>query len=322
MYSLKRRPQSPVESALPKRTLLLPAVNSPARSRLSGSGVKGTSFILPSPTAHREQARSVTPLLHRTKQATILQVLKDQHCRLEAALSDRARKVVLARQLRRRYHTRFNRTDIELYSEYELTAMAKRKWAVRVAKRCAKRMKRWLQSRLASKIRLAVESTVNAAATRIQRFWRQRRAEQSPKQQKANAAVCIQRHFRGFLARTRYKTLKFYSDLTALHLNARLMRRISNATDPVQSIFRFWVRNYAKMQSPKADVPQQQSTPVPSNAQKMTGKQTNRRESVRANVRRLGADKSGKFLVPTTQSVKDASKRLFDAAKKGLPKKV
>lgn len=216
---------------------------SPARPQCSGNPQPRllsirTPLRHSSVRAHRQAGSPVSPIDQR------LRTLRLQLQPLQEQSQLRRRKRLLAQALSRRYHCVFAPNALEHLSESELLMKARTCWARRVAKKCAVHMRKWLTQRQLERETREMRSRRHMAAYVIQRHWKRYHHLQVKKawvSRRIQAATCIQRHVRGYLARLLYTRLHVFSTIQRIALHFRVVRRISSNKDSVSNIFRYWV---------------------------------------------------------------------------------
>jgi len=247
---------------------------SPGKSRRTQPSSNAVFSSCTHSTRLPTQPRSLTPL------ASHLASLRAQILPLQGTLETRARKRLLAKALFRRYQYQLTGREVERLSERQMLAKARKAWGLRAARKCAVQMKQWLLDRRWENAKSAISYREHMAAYRIQRTWRRYRLIIAAKDAlfiQNEAILCIQKHIRGFLARSCYRKLRLYGDIRLMDLQYRVIKRMTTTEYPVNRLFRYWMSNLVR----KEPVPPPVPSPPAVTREEKAGKRGERRREER-----------------------------------------
>lgn len=153
-----------------------------------------------------------------------------KHRRLETlkAIEERAKRVRLLALLRRKCGAHFPRLEALQLPVHLLVFKAHLKRTEALGKQAAKRMVQWYRHRVIERKVELLQACSHMAAYRIQKQWkRYREAVIEPRKQRQRriqAAVVIQRHYRGHWAREVYRKRKLLREINHLHFHYQRLR--------------------------------------------------------------------------------------------------
>lgn len=182
----------------------------------------------------------------RRRSASISAQLQRFHALRQEAqhvLLSRQQKKALARLLRRRFGVKYSLKDIASLTADEMTRKAVLQRAWKWAQKAARKMVNWLANVKFRRGAQLQESKYQRAARQIQACWRHYRATVLlPRQEfsrKVEAALCIQRWYKGYQVRQQLRKLRLFRTVEALHGYSE-RRRLRPLLEKAPALVRRW----------------------------------------------------------------------------------